>query len=130
MQRQKSWIAIICLILFGCNHINDANNTISVRYINTLPIAYQTIGNATFAMVIDSGSSYTLIDSSFVVNAGITIYKTNLQLNSIHGKQHIYACRIDNIEWYVTDLSVIRKIDSKIIGIFGIDYLKNKRIQF
>lgn len=130
MQRQKSWIAIICLILFGCNHANDTNNTISVRYINALPIAYQTIGNATFAMVIDSGSSYTLIDSSFVVNAGIPIYKTDLQLNSIHGKQHIYKCKIDNVEWYVTDLSIIRKIDNKIIGIFGIDYLKNKRIQF
>lgn len=130
MQRRKSWIAIICLILFGCNHVNDTNDTISVRYINALPIAYQTIGNATFAMVIDSGSSYTLIDSSFVVNAGIAIYKTDLQLNSIHGKQHIYKCKIDNVDWHVTDLSAIRKIDSKIIGVFGIDYLKNKRVQF
>lgn len=130
MRRQKSWIAIICLILFGCNHVNDTNDTISVRYINALPIAYQTIGNATFAMVIDSGSSYTLIDSSFVVNAGIPICKTDLQLNSMHGKQHIYKCKIDNVDWYVTDLSVIRKIDSKIIGVFGIDYLKNKCVQF
>lgn len=130
MQRQKSWIAIICLMLFGCNHANDTNNIISVRYINALPITYQTIGNATFAMVIDSGSSYTLIDSSFVVNVGIAIYKTDLQLNSIHGKQHIYKCKIDNVDWYVTDLSIIRKIDSKIIGVFGIDYLKNKCIQF
>lgn len=130
MRRKKSWIAIICLILFGCNHVNDTNNIIAVRYVNALPIAYQTIGNATFAMVIDSGSSYTLIDSSFVVNAGIAMYKTDLQLNSMHGKQDIYKCKIDNVDWHVTDLSAIRKIDSKIIGVFGIDYLKNKRVQF
>jgi len=130
---------ILFLVFFSCKKENDIPDSIKFNTSTRLPILSVQINGINARLLLDTGATVSLIDSSTIRKYNFNIYslpEENMRLSGVGGTIYLYEARDVNVFFEGEPMNIkfksanLRNLRYQlgIVGVIGTDYLNENKM--